>query len=259
MGTEALSQAPLSSPLAPDAAAPAIPVEQKGAALTRRASLTAVASLLDYTVKAAVQLVMTPILVSTLGRSLYGIWEMLGRMIGYMAATDGRPSEALRLVISQNQAGAELEKQRAIGAALMVLAAATAVRTQTPRPMGIVDLLSLPRLADPQLSPSGKDAHTSLRGHLHEPLMGPHVEVPVGIDGRGIPNEVGGIPPALDIPEHGGRADNRRDHSRRIDPADSSVATRHFPVFDVQVPLTIETDHPRVAELCLDCGSAVSR
>jgi len=44
-----------------------------------------------------------------------------------------------------------------IGAALMVLAAATAVRTQTPRPMGIVDLLSLPRLADPQLSPSGKD------------------------------------------------------------------------------------------------------
>ena len=120
MGTEALSQAPLSSPLAPDAAAPAIPVEQKGAALTRRASLTAVASLLDYTVKAAVQLVMTPILVSTLGRSLYGIWEMLGRMIGYMAATDGRPSEALRLVISQNQAGAELEKQRAIGAALMV-------------------------------------------------------------------------------------------------------------------------------------------
>jgi dipeptidyl aminopeptidase/acylaminoacyl peptidase len=43
-----------------------------------------------------------------------------------------------------------------IGAA-MVLAAATAVRTQTPRPMGIVDLLSLPRLADPQLSLSGKD------------------------------------------------------------------------------------------------------
>ena len=31
------------------------------------------------------------------------------------------------------------------------------VRTQTPRPMGIVDLLSLPRLADPQLSPAGKD------------------------------------------------------------------------------------------------------
>ncbi|HEV8208476.1 MAG TPA: hypothetical protein VGP77_00080, partial [Vicinamibacterales bacterium] len=44
-----------------------------------------------------------------------------------------------------------------IGAAIIVLAAATAVRTQTPRPMGIVDLLSLPRLADPQLSPAGKD------------------------------------------------------------------------------------------------------
>jgi len=44
-----------------------------------------------------------------------------------------------------------------IGAAVMVLTAVTAVRTQTPRPMGIVDLLSLPRLADPQLSPSGTD------------------------------------------------------------------------------------------------------
>jgi O-antigen/teichoic acid export membrane protein len=64
--------------------------------------------------------VITPILVTTLGRSLYGIWEMLGRMIGYMAATDGRPSEALRLVISQNQAADVTEKRRAIGAALGV-------------------------------------------------------------------------------------------------------------------------------------------
>ena len=109
MGTEALRVEPA-----------ATPVRAIGPALTRRASLTAVASLLDYTVKAAVQLVITPILVSTLGRSLYGIWEMLGRMIGYMAAADGRPSDALRLVIAQNQAGDVMEKRRAIGAALAV-------------------------------------------------------------------------------------------------------------------------------------------
>jgi hypothetical protein len=72
-------------------------------ALTRRASLSAAASLLDYTVKAGVSLVVTPILVGGLGRTLYGVWEMLGRLVGYMAAADGRPTEALRLVISQQQ------------------------------------------------------------------------------------------------------------------------------------------------------------
>ena len=95
------------------------PVAKK-ATLTRRASLTAVASLLDYTVKAIVSVVITPILVGGLGRSLYGIWEMLGRLVGYMTATDGRPTEALRLVISQQQAVAPEENRRTIGAALAV-------------------------------------------------------------------------------------------------------------------------------------------
>jgi O-antigen/teichoic acid export membrane protein len=97
--------------------APAKPV---AAALTRRASLTAVASLLDYVVKAGVSLVITPILVGVLGRSMFGMWEMLGRMVGYMAATDGRPTEALRLVISQNQNADTAVKRQSIGAALAV-------------------------------------------------------------------------------------------------------------------------------------------
>jgi O-antigen/teichoic acid export membrane protein len=117
MGTEAL---PASAASAPATTATPQIKESSGAALTRRASLTAVASLLDYSVKAFVQLAITPILVTTLGRSLYGIWEMLGRLIGYMAATDGRPSDALRLVISQNQGSDVMEKRRAIGAALAV-------------------------------------------------------------------------------------------------------------------------------------------
>src|SRR3982751_4668018 len=115
MGTEARAVSPPS--LAAPGAAPPKPAQP---ALTRRASLTAVASLLDYSVKAMVSLAITPILVSSLGRTLYGMWEMLGRMIGYMAATDGRPSEALRLVISQNQDAEVVEKRRAIGAALAV-------------------------------------------------------------------------------------------------------------------------------------------
>ncbi len=40
---------------------------------------------------------------------------------------------------------------------LVLLAAPALVRTQTPRPMGIIDLLNLPRLSEPQLSPAGRD------------------------------------------------------------------------------------------------------
>ena len=44
-----------------------------------------------------------------------------------------------------------------LAAAIVVLGASAGVRTQTPRPMGIVDLLNMPRLGDPQLSPAGTD------------------------------------------------------------------------------------------------------
>jgi O-antigen/teichoic acid export membrane protein len=91
-----------------------------GGGLTRRASLTALASLLDYFVKAGVSLVITPILVSGLGRTLYGVWEMLGRLVGYMSAADGRPTEALRLVVSQQQTADAMVNRKSVGAALVV-------------------------------------------------------------------------------------------------------------------------------------------
>src|SRR6266853_1347050 len=122
MATDAGFAAPLpgAPPLVPPPVAGADPTPtpvRQPANLTKRASLTAVASLLDYAVKAGVSLVITPILVGGLGRSMYGMWEMLGRLIGYMAATDGRPTEALRLVISQQQTADPQANRRAIGAA----------------------------------------------------------------------------------------------------------------------------------------------
>lgn len=87
--------------------------------LTRSASLTAAASLLDYGVKIAVGLVVTPILVSGLGRAMYGIWEMLARLGSYVSATDGRPTEALRLIIAQRQGDNDIAaKRRYVGASL---------------------------------------------------------------------------------------------------------------------------------------------
>src|SRR5439155_16119534 len=41
--------------------------------------------------------------------------------------------------------------------AVLAVAASALVRTQSPRPLGIVDMLSIPRLADPQLSPDARD------------------------------------------------------------------------------------------------------
>jgi len=96
-------------------------VAPRRATLTERATLNVVASLLDYGAKVAVGLVVVPILVTSFGRSLYGVWEMLGRLVGYMTAGDGRPTQALRLVVSNLQ-GSEDDalKRRYVGGALVV-------------------------------------------------------------------------------------------------------------------------------------------
>ena len=118
--TERLGDAVL-APLGPETTAP----ERSGAAdrhtLTHRATLNVVASLLDYGAKLAVGVVVVPILVSGLGRTLYGVWEMLGRLVGYMTAGDGRPTQALRLVVSNLQGSPDdSAKRRYVGSALVV-------------------------------------------------------------------------------------------------------------------------------------------
>src|ERR1051325_8800495 len=69
--------------------------------LTGRASLNAVQSLLDYGAKLGVGLVVTPIVVTGLGRSLFGVWEMLNRLV-----TPTAEGDALQ--------------RRAVGAALLI-------------------------------------------------------------------------------------------------------------------------------------------
>ena len=89
--------------------------------LTQKAYLNVIASLLDYFAKIAVGLLLTPILVAGLGRSLFGVWEMLSRLVGYMSVTDGRPTEALRLIISNQQALDDpASKRRYVGSAFAV-------------------------------------------------------------------------------------------------------------------------------------------
>ncbi|PYP10585.1 MAG: hypothetical protein DMD59_05260 [Gemmatimonadetes bacterium] len=100
--------------------APATPAPQ-APALTRRASLNAVQALLDYGGKLLVGFVVTPLLVTGLGASLYGVWEILSRLIGYITAADARPTEALRLVIATRQGlNDPAGDRRAVGSALVV-------------------------------------------------------------------------------------------------------------------------------------------
>jgi O-antigen/teichoic acid export membrane protein len=99
----------------------AVAARPEGGSLTRRASLTAIGSMLDYAAKILVYLVVTPILVTGLGRTVYGIWEMLARLGGFMTVTDGRPTEALRLIIAQKQDEPDDNaKRRVVGAAMAV-------------------------------------------------------------------------------------------------------------------------------------------
>lgn len=89
--------------------------------LTWRASLNVLQSVLDYSAKLAISLLVIPILVSGLGRALFGVWEMLSRLMGYLQSADGRSTQALRLVIANLQSERDSSgKRRWIGAALQV-------------------------------------------------------------------------------------------------------------------------------------------
>jgi O-antigen/teichoic acid export membrane protein len=107
---------PPSAPTPPPSTgpAPALP-------LTRRASLNVIAFGLDFGVKTAVGLVVTPLLVERLGAALFGVWEILGRLAGYVAAVGGQPAAALRLVVANRQTAADPGTQRrTMGSALLV-------------------------------------------------------------------------------------------------------------------------------------------
>lgn len=89
--------------------------------LTGAAVLNAAAALLDYLGKTVVQLAITPVLVSELGRTLYGIWQILSRLATYITPADGRPTQALKWVIAnQQEEGNERRNRRAVGSALAV-------------------------------------------------------------------------------------------------------------------------------------------
>jgi O-antigen/teichoic acid export membrane protein len=79
------------------------------------------AAVLDYGARLVVGFVINPILVSRLGNSLFGVWQVLGRLIGYTTPAGGRPSQALKWTIAHDQHSDRYdEKRRQVGSAIVV-------------------------------------------------------------------------------------------------------------------------------------------
>jgi O-antigen/teichoic acid export membrane protein len=91
--------------------------------LTKKAYLNAVAAALDYAVQIVVAFIVTPWMVAGLGDYFYGVWQMLTRLVGTISPASGRPTQALKSILANQQASTDYElKRRYVGGALAVWA-----------------------------------------------------------------------------------------------------------------------------------------
>ena len=89
--------------------------------LSRRASLNALAAVLDYGARLAVGFAINPLLVKGLGDFGFGTWQVLDRLIGYVGPASGRATQALKLRIANQQSSEdETQKRQDVGGALGV-------------------------------------------------------------------------------------------------------------------------------------------
>jgi O-antigen/teichoic acid export membrane protein len=89
--------------------------------LTKKASLNAAASTAEQIARIVAGLIITPILLTQLGRSAFGIWQVLQKLIGHSSPASGRPGEALKWTIAHEQRSTDYDfKRRQVGNALAV-------------------------------------------------------------------------------------------------------------------------------------------
>src|SRR6266498_6084642 len=89
--------------------------------LTKKAYLNAISAALDYGARLVVGFVINPLMVAGLGDYMYGVLQILGRLILYISAASGRPTQALKWTIANQQSSVDFEaKRRNVGSALTV-------------------------------------------------------------------------------------------------------------------------------------------
>lgn len=91
--------------------------------LTKKASLNAVASVLDYATRLLVGFFLTPLMVMGLGDYSFGMWQILNRLVGYITPASGRPTYALKSALANQQASTDFDqKRRYVGSTLVIWA-----------------------------------------------------------------------------------------------------------------------------------------
>jgi O-antigen/teichoic acid export membrane protein len=89
--------------------------------LSRKATLNMLTAILDYGARLLIGFIVNPILVSRLGDVAYGVYQTLGRLVGYATPAGGRPSQALKWTIARHQSSGALDEKRLqVGSALAV-------------------------------------------------------------------------------------------------------------------------------------------
>ena len=92
-----------------------------GRNLTQSTFLNAASSLLNYGAGILVALLLSPLLLTLLGPSLFGTWKICQRLLTYVSATDGRASQALKWTIANRRSTSDIDqKQGEIGCAIVV-------------------------------------------------------------------------------------------------------------------------------------------
>jgi O-antigen/teichoic acid export membrane protein len=89
--------------------------------LSKKASLNALAAVLDYGARLAVAFIINPLLVAGLGDYFYGVWQISARLAGYLSIAGGRPTQALKWTVAHQQTSTDFEKKRQnVGSAVAV-------------------------------------------------------------------------------------------------------------------------------------------
>ncbi len=80
--------------------------------LLKKAYLNAIASFLDFFARLIVNFLITPILISQLGSSIFGVWKIIGRLADFVTTANGNSGQALKWVIANAQSSGDYQYKR---------------------------------------------------------------------------------------------------------------------------------------------------
>ena len=88
--------------------------------LTKIALFNSAALFLDQLAVIIISLIITPIIIATLGVSAFGVWQLLVRGSTYVSFFDGRPHETLKWQIAKFSSSAIQNKKQLVGAGIVI-------------------------------------------------------------------------------------------------------------------------------------------